>query len=144
MTTIFTRKSARIHKNQFEQYTLIVQNLLMEIEHIARLTLPESRKDRVKHTVILYTIICENFDHLYKYNDCPRMIERFMTVSSNQVTRMTADAIKLNIFSKAIERIFARFMRKYTAYKKAKMNNLVLITRVFPIDIVRMIAQYYI
>ena len=144
MTTVFQRKSVRIHQNQFSQYRLIVQKLLMEIDNVSRLTLPETRKDRVKHTVILYKLICENFDNLYKYTDCPRMVESFMIVSRDQVTRMTADAIKLNIFTKPIEHIFTRFMKKYAAYKKAKMNNIVLITRVFPIDIVRLIAQYYI
>lgn len=143
-----TRKSARIQKNQFAQYLRIMTNLKTEVNNIngngGYWTQQESRKYRVDHTIILYTLLYENFDHLYKYTNYPRGIERFMTIARSQVTQMTTDAIQLNIFTKPIERVFARFMKKYAAYKKAKMNNLVLITRVFPIDVVRLISQYYI
>ena len=142
-----TRKSARIQEKNFDQYKCIMKRLQMEVNNIngngGYWTQQESRKYRVDHTIILYKLLYENFDYLYKYTNYPRGIENVMTIARSQITQLTTDAILLNIYTKTIDRIFTRFTKKYAAYKKAKMNNLVLITRVFPIDIVREIAQYY-
>ena len=150
MTTTIVRRSPRIHALGVRKFGDVKKMLLLESRNVFALIVSptgEYNKKRsqqgVDVVIRIYNIIIENFRLILSCNNTQLSTERLLQVMYQRIEVLREQIIQQKLNTKRIIPIFNTYIKQYHAYHRNKIRAMVLLTRRFPPDIVRLISTYY-
>jgi len=147
MTTV-ARRSPRIRALNVRQYGDIKKTLLLEsrtITAISRSTYADYKRNRrhgIDCVTRIYKIIIDNFQ-LILVTEGQTAAEKLLQVMYQRIDVLRTQIVEQKLNRKYIMSVFNVYTKQYRAYHRNKIQAMVLITRRFSPDIVRLISTYY-
>ena len=147
MTTV-ARRSPRIKALNVRQFGDIKKTLLLEARNITAISrspyadYKRNGKLRVNCVIRIYKIMTENFQ-LILLTEGQTAAEKLLQVMYQRIDVLRIQIVEQKLNWKCILPVFNAYTKQYRAYHRNKIQAMVLLTRRFSPDIVRLISTYY-
>jgi len=155
ITCIPARQSRRIREIQKRKfitlknvimYELGVANRASQLQFSHFVTDTELQQSRIVIMGVAcrtISMICDNFYFMLACQSQPNTERLFRVIIDRIENDFRPNMIRFQLNTSNLESVCRRFIRIYTEYKKNKIQNIVLLSRKFPPEIMRIISQYY-
>lgn len=147
---VFPRRSPRILELNKHQLHMNIKELSYELNVNRWVTIKlknsryiNERANRAYHDrriVRIYYIMITKF--CLQYERYSSKIDNLLTTAYRKIPYLYYDYSVISHSTRNIKPVFNQYIKKYKSYQKHKILSVVLLTKRFPLDVVRRIAEY--